>query len=291
MSEPLCRLQIHSRQAVSLAPGLVEDGADMLGLPPSDRVRLRALAVEVLEAVLDNAFEPGQEDVDLTLEINREPGVMKLVLKDRGAPLDFGSDYPPRVADLVRLGFADGLVFSNEGRAGNRTEITKGLQYDTINDDAQFIAETEAHPTVAPTIGDDGQVVVDIRAITPAGRRRRGATVLPLLRLHGELRTGRVRAATTCRTCAERATHRDRGSVPAGPHRRASCQRSAPPWRQYQQDRSARRGPGLPETPVVPADRVRPHRAACRIGIRGSIHGGRHGSRGQPEGRLARWGA
>ena len=167
MSEPLCRLQIQSRQAVSLAPGLVEDGADMLGLPAPDRVRLRALAVEVLEAVLDNAFEPDQEDVDLTLEINREPGVMKLVLKDRGAPLDFGSDYPPRVADLVRLGFADGLVFSNEGRAGNRTEITKGLQYDTINDDAQFIAETEADPAVAPTIGEDGQVVVDIRAMTP----------------------------------------------------------------------------------------------------------------------------
>ena len=166
MSDSLCRLHVQSRQAVSLAPGLVEGSADMLGLSPSDRVRLRALVVEVLEAVLKDAFEPGEE-VDLDLEVVREPGEMRLVLRDRGAPLDFGTGYPPRVAELVRLGFADGLVFANEGRAGNRTEISKHLKYDTVSDDEEFIAETEADPTPAPTIGEDGQVVVDIRAMTP----------------------------------------------------------------------------------------------------------------------------
>ncbi len=28
---------------------------------------------------------------------------MTLVLRDRGAPLDFGTAYPPRVAELIRL--------------------------------------------------------------------------------------------------------------------------------------------------------------------------------------------
>ncbi len=68
MSDSLCRLHVQSRQAVSLVPGLVEGGADMLGLSPSDRVRLRALVVEVLEAVVRDAFEPGEE-VDLDLEV------------------------------------------------------------------------------------------------------------------------------------------------------------------------------------------------------------------------------
>jgi hypothetical protein len=166
VSESLCRLHVQSRQAVSLVPGLVEHSADLLGLAPSDRVRLQALVVEVLEAVVKDAFESGEE-VDLDLEVAREPGDLKLVLRDRGAPLDFGAGYPPRVADLIRLGFADGLVFANEGRAGNRTEITKHLKYETVGDDEQFIAETEADPTPAPTVGEDGQVVVDIRAMTP----------------------------------------------------------------------------------------------------------------------------
>lgn len=164
MSDPLCRLHVQSREAVALAPGLVEGSADMLGLATSDRVRLRALTVEVLEAVLRDAFGP-EDQVDLDLEVLREPGAMRLIVRDRGAPLDFGAGYPPRVADLIRLGFADGLTFANEGRAGNRTEISKHLTYEQVTDE-QFIAETEADMIPAPTLAEDGQVVVDIRPMT-----------------------------------------------------------------------------------------------------------------------------
>ena len=166
MSDPLCRLHVQSREAVALAPGLVEGSADMLGLPPSDRVRLRTLTVEVLEAVMQDAFGP-EDPVDLDLEVLREPGDLKLIVRDRGAPLDFGASYPPRIADLIRLGFADGLTFANEGRAGNRTEISKHLSYQKVNDDKEFIAATEADMIPAPTVGEDGQVVVDIRPMTP----------------------------------------------------------------------------------------------------------------------------
>lgn len=165
MTDSLCRLHVSSRKAVALAPALVEGGADLMGLLPPDRARLSTLVVEVLDAILRDAFEPGDE-IDVELEVLREPGDIKLVLRDKGAPLDFGSGYPPRVADLIRLGFADDLSFVNEGRQGNRTEISKHLKYATVNDDEQFIAETEADPTPEPTIGEDGQVVVDIRAMT-----------------------------------------------------------------------------------------------------------------------------
>ncbi|MEZ5186942.1 MAG: hypothetical protein R2720_14460 [Candidatus Nanopelagicales bacterium] len=166
MPDSLCSLHIGSRQAVALGPALVEDGADLLGLPPTDRVRLRALTVEVLDAVVRDAFEPGDE-VDLDVEVLRDAGALRLVVRDRGAPLDFSaSGYPPRVADLIRLGFADGLTFANEGRAGNRTEITKHLRYETVSDDEEFIAQTQEEPPATPTIGDDGQVVVDIRPMT-----------------------------------------------------------------------------------------------------------------------------
>lgn len=164
-NDPLCRLHITSRDAVGLAPALVEAGGDLLGLYPRDRARLATLIVEVLDAILRDAYEPG-EAVEVDVQMLRTPGALKVELRDKGAPLDFGTSYPPRVADLIRLGFADDLAFVNEGREGNRTDIIKNLHYATISDDAEFIEETEQDPTPEPAIGEDGQVVVDIRPMT-----------------------------------------------------------------------------------------------------------------------------
>lgn len=166
MAESLCRLHVTSRQAVALAPAIVDGSSELLGLLPADRARLSTVVAEVIDAVLKDAYEPG-EDIDLEVEVLRAPGDIRLVLRDKGAPLDFGTGYPPRVADLIRLGFADDLAFVHEGRSGNRTEISKHLTYPRVGDDARFISETEADPTPEPTVGEDGQVVVDIRAMTP----------------------------------------------------------------------------------------------------------------------------
>lgn len=165
MADSLCRLQVTSRTSVSLTLSLVDGSAELLGLQPVERARLGSVAMEVIDAVLNNAYQPG-EDIHLEVEVLRAPGDMQLVVRDKGAPLDFGTGYPPRVADLIRLGFADDIAFVNEGRQGNRTEISKHLTYARVGDDESFIAETEADPTPEPTIGEDGQVVVDIRPMT-----------------------------------------------------------------------------------------------------------------------------
>jgi serine/threonine-protein kinase RsbW len=164
--ESLCSLHVTSRQAVALAPAIVDGSSELLGVLPADRARLSTVVAEVIDAVLKNAYEP-DEDIDLKVEVFRAPGKISLVLRDKGAPLDFGTGYPPRVADLIRLGFADDLAFVNEGRDGNRTQIGKRLTYARVSEDQQFISETEADTTPAPTIGEDGQVVVDIRPMTP----------------------------------------------------------------------------------------------------------------------------
>lgn len=165
-ADSLCALRITSREAVPLAPSVVEGSAELLGLPAQDRSRLGTLVVEVIEALVREAFEL-RDDVELEVEVLRVPGDLRVVIRDQGAPLDFGAGYPPRVAELVRLGFADDLSFVHEGRNGNRTEISKHLKYARVGEDAQFVAEVEADPTPEPTIGEDGQVVVDLRAMTP----------------------------------------------------------------------------------------------------------------------------
>ncbi len=167
MAESLCRLHVTSRQAVALAPAIVGGSSELLGVAPADRARLSAIVAEVIDAVLKDAYEP-HEDIDLEVEVLRAPGDIRLVLRDKGAPLDFGTGYPPRVADLIRLGFADDLAFVNEGRSGNRTEISKHLKYATVGDDQTFISETEADPTPEPTLDEKGEVVVDIRPMRPS---------------------------------------------------------------------------------------------------------------------------
>lgn len=91
---------------------------------------------------------------------------MTVEVHDRGAPLDFGGGgYPPRVADLIRLGFADGLTFSSAGRSGNRTIITKELPFASV--DEAFIAETKASPAPEPVLDAEGVAIVDIRPMAP----------------------------------------------------------------------------------------------------------------------------
>lgn len=164
MSAPLCRLQLTSRASVDVATGLIDSAADVLGFAAPARIRLQAFFLEVIGAVVRDAFTEGDE-IDLDVEVHREAGTMRIELRDRGAPLDFGAGgYPPRVADLIRLGFADRLTFYSQGRAGNLTVITKELSFDSV--DQEFIEETKASPTPPPQLGDDGLAVLDIRKMT-----------------------------------------------------------------------------------------------------------------------------
>ena len=148
-----------------MASGVVEQAADLLGLEPAGRTRLRALTDEVVTAVVRGAFE-GSEQIDLEVEVVRAAGALRFIVRDHGAPLDFARGYPPRVADLIRLGFADGLDFRYEARQGNRTEITKSLSYSSLATDAAFTAMLDEEPAAEPPVGEDGEALVDIRPMT-----------------------------------------------------------------------------------------------------------------------------
>lgn len=163
MASSLCALHISDRIAVDAAAGVIDSIADALGLAAVSRIRLQTVTVEVLGAVIRGAFS-GDDPLDIDVEVTRVGDALHIIVRDRGAPLDFGSGYPPRVSELIQLGFADGLQFASEGRAGNRTEIIKSIPFGTI--DETFIAETKATPAPAPILDSDGKAAVVVRDMT-----------------------------------------------------------------------------------------------------------------------------
>lgn len=145
-----CSLHLTDRGAAALVAQFTSDAVQMLGLDRLAGSRLGTLAQEVVGCVIDDAFDPDAPlDVDVVVE--REPGSLCVAIEDRGAPSSFArGDYPPTVADLVRLGFADDLVVRTEGRRGNRTEIRKNLRYSSLAEDPAFAAEAAAEAPLDP---------------------------------------------------------------------------------------------------------------------------------------------
>lgn len=163
MPGSLCELHITDRVAADVAAGMIDSVADALGVAAVPRIRLQTLTMEVLGAVIRGAFGD-TDDLDIVIEVTRVGDAMHILVRDHGAPLDFGTGYPPRVSELIQLGFADGLQFASDGRAGNRTEIIKNIPYGSI--DETFIAETKATPPPAPVVDEDGKADVEIRDMT-----------------------------------------------------------------------------------------------------------------------------
>ena len=156
-----CSLHLGQRQALPLVSRFTAEAVELLGLDRLSGSRLGALVQEVVGCVIADAFdESGGIDVDLIVE--RSPGGLCVAIEDRGAPSSFArGDYPPTVADLVRLGFADDLVVRTEGRRGNRTEVRKHLHYDSLASDPAFAAAAESD---APGDAEAEEIVV--RAMT-----------------------------------------------------------------------------------------------------------------------------
>lgn len=163
MSGSLCELHITDRVAANVAAGMVDSVADALGVAAVPRIRLQTLTMEVLGAVIRGAFSDTDE-LDIVIEVTLVGDAMHIVVRDQGAPLDFGTGYPPRVSELIQLGFADGLQFASEGRAGNRTDIIKNIPFGSI--DESFIAETKATPPPTPVLDADGKADVAVRDMT-----------------------------------------------------------------------------------------------------------------------------
>lgn len=161
--QTLCQIRVTARDSVGLLGCTAEDVAVLLGVAGPDASRLRALAQEAVETIVRDAFE-GLPNVDISLEAQRTAGGFTVMITDRGAPLDLAQGgYPPRLADLIRLGFADGLDVSYEPRRGNRVLITKHLNYASVAADAEF-AEASTHEAgERPQMDADGEAIVEVR--------------------------------------------------------------------------------------------------------------------------------
>lgn len=165
--ESLCHIRVTRRGTESLLACTAEDVALLLGVAGSEANRLRALTEEAVETIVRDAFEDAPE-VDISLDVTRTAGGFTVVLADHGAPMDIAhGGYPPRLADLVRLGFADGLEVSYLPRQGNRVAITKHLSYASIATDAAFTAASDREAAELLEVDEDGEAIVDVRPMTP----------------------------------------------------------------------------------------------------------------------------
>lgn len=168
--DPLYSLHLTDRTTTPLAGATVAAAAELLGLSAAERIRLHALVEELLESILMDSFA-GEDALDIDVTVERRPGAMAVVVQDRGAPSEFAAGAaPPRITDLVRLGFADGMEFRNEGLKGNRAVLVKQLHYASLGEDATFIrdtAEADAAGEAEIALDDNGEAILDIRAMTP----------------------------------------------------------------------------------------------------------------------------
>ncbi len=165
----LCRLKISAIDAVSLLGTVAQDAAATLGVTPTAAARLGTLTQEVADALLRDGYDE-ESDIEMELDVLRGAGTLRLELRDRGAPLNLGhGGYPPRVSELIRLGFADGLDMAYEPRQGNCAEIVKNLTFASVSADVDFVAEVESEldTPAADDLNEAGEIEFEIRPMTP----------------------------------------------------------------------------------------------------------------------------
>lgn len=165
-SPTMCSLHLTRRSAVPLAGSLAGDAAVLLGLEATPAMRLRTLVVEVVEAIVADGFGAG-DDIDLDVSVRRSPGGVTVSVTDRGAPSDFANgNYPSRIAELVRLGYADSMDTTSLGREGNRTVIGASLGYTMVAQDSEF--QSAARSEGAEDAGTVAIADIEVRAMTAA---------------------------------------------------------------------------------------------------------------------------
>ena len=162
-TDEVCRLEVRGSAHLAIAGATVGEAAMLLGVQAGDCAQLRVVTQELAAVVVENAFEPG-DDVVIEVAVARRPGGVSISLSDQGAPshLTRTSTHPPRLAELIRLGFADELGFESHGRDGNTAALFKKLQYRDLRDDSDFTEIDDS--VVAPAEGVVPEI--EIRALT-----------------------------------------------------------------------------------------------------------------------------
>lgn len=158
-STQVCRLEVRGAEHLAIAGATVSEAATVLGVDSADAAALRCVAQELAAVVVAHAFEPGDEVV-VAVAVERRPGGVAVVVSDQGAPshLTRTNAHPPRLAELIRLGFADELGFSSQGREGNNAELFKSLRYRDLRDDDDF--QESADDLVGPAEGVTPEVEI-----------------------------------------------------------------------------------------------------------------------------------
>lgn len=154
MSDAICSLQLNGRNYLAVAGAMVDEAVATLGLPSHDAAQLRCITEELAAAVVENAFDP-DEEVSLVVSVMRQPGGVAVVLRDQGAPsqLAAAGSHPPRLTDLIRLGFADELQFNSLGLEGNSATIFRRLPYQSVDEDLDLV-----EPSHAPSIDSGDEI-------------------------------------------------------------------------------------------------------------------------------------
>jgi len=156
--ESVCSVSINGASHLPIAGAMASEAAVLLGISSDDAARLRVITQELAAAVVESAFEPG-DDVAIEVSIQRKPGGVCVVVSDIGAPSHLGKagSPPPRLGELLQLGFADELTFRSAVRQGNEAELFKYLQYrdlreDTDLDEVVDLAEVPSEEDTEPKI-------------------------------------------------------------------------------------------------------------------------------------------
>jgi serine/threonine-protein kinase RsbW len=147
---------------LGVAARAVADVAAGLGLRPVERTQLDALMTEALAAVVADSFD-GAAAIDVDVVVRHEPGVLEVVVHQRGAPSTYvNGQLPVRLETLLSLGYADSMQFLSDGVKGSELRIVRSVSTGALIDDATFVADTERaddDPSGLPSIDPDALVI------------------------------------------------------------------------------------------------------------------------------------
>lgn len=161
MSDVVLRMSLAHSSTLGVAARAIADTTGSFGLSGTERTQLEALLSEALTTVIADSFDDS-EDIDVDVEVSHEPGLVDIVLRQRGAPSTYvGGQLPVRLETLINLGYADSMNFVSEGVQGSELRISRSVTTGNLIEDAAFVAETEQAAEKPSTVDD-----LTIRPIT-----------------------------------------------------------------------------------------------------------------------------
>ena len=125
---------IADKKYLPLAMNFIEDITVVVGLEKSEAHKLQLIVEEASMNVIEHAFDE-DEVGSFDIIIMRQPGQLKITIRDRGLPFDFSKVHPAESSGLgmvLMKALADEVHFVNLGRDGKEVVFIKNLPYKSI---------------------------------------------------------------------------------------------------------------------------------------------------------------